>query len=301
MAASAGTVIKGEPQTSSSLNSSNVRINLDGIFEGDLEPLRVTAQSSPNMTVAVASDNDRAYIAGNTPLDYAGANSGAFSMPGGGGEKQIDLLTLDSAGALTITSGTPTTGTPSPPTYPLDKIVVAEVYLRNGGTVIKNTDDSTNGYIFKARTPLFNLGNSSAGHIAIMPHAYHSISQGTWTLAINTSQFFNGALNNVSGDADGDRLNYKVYLAAGTYTFNLLTIKGNNRGIVDISLDGFSTSEGTIDLYAGSNAYNNIQRIFGIVVSSSGLYDLSLKANGKNGSSSGYVIPISSITLFRIA
>lgn len=154
----AGDFIKGEPQTSSSLNSSNVRTNADAVFEGDLEPLRVTAQSSPDMTVAVASDNDRAYVTGNTPIDFTGGNSGTFTMPAGGGEKEIDLLTLDSAGALGIITGTPTTGTPSPPTYPSNKMVLAEIYLRNGGTVIKNTDDSTNGYIFKARTPLFNLG-----------------------------------------------------------------------------------------------------------------------------------------------
>lgn len=151
---------KGEPLTSSALNSNPVRTNLDALFEGDIEPLRTRAQASPDMTVNVEGDNDRAYVIGNTPLDFAGGNSSVFTAPAGAGEKQIDILHIDKDGTLTITSGTPTTGVPSPPTFPGNELVVAEIFLRQGMTAVKNTDDATNGYIFKARTPLFNLGNT---------------------------------------------------------------------------------------------------------------------------------------------
>lgn len=153
-------VEKGEPQTDAALASANVRTNLDGLFEGDFEPLRVRAQGTPDMTVQVEDDNSRSYVDGNIPLDFAGGNSPTFTAPAGASEKQIDILTLNSSGTLAITSGTPTTGTPVPPTYPTDKMVLAEIYLRNGMSSIKNTDDATNGYIFKVRSPLFNLGGA---------------------------------------------------------------------------------------------------------------------------------------------
>ncbi len=154
-----GDYVTGQPVTSSSLNSSPVRTNFGALYAGDFQPLRVTAQGTPDMTVAVAGDNDRGYVLGNAPLDYAGGNSGNFTAPAGGGEKQIDIIHIDSAGTLSITSGTPTTGTPSPPTYPTDEMVLAEVYLRQGMTVIKDADDSTNGYIFKDRSPLLSIGS----------------------------------------------------------------------------------------------------------------------------------------------
>lgn len=153
-----GNYIAGQPVTVSALNSSPVRINLDALFAGDVQPLRVMAQTTPNMTVQVAGDNNRAYVQANTPLNYSGGNSPTFVAPSSAGEKRIDLLHIDKNGVLTITQGTATTGTPTAPAYPGDKMVLAEIYLRYGATVIKNSDDTTNGYIFKNRTPLFNLG-----------------------------------------------------------------------------------------------------------------------------------------------
>ena len=172
-----GSFVENQPATSSSLNSSPLRTNLDSLFAGDLQPLRVLAQDTPDMTVQVAGDNNRAYVTGNTALDYAGGNSPSFSAPGGAGEKQIDILQINNLGTLSITSGTPTTGTPSPPTYPGDKMVVAEIFLRQGMTVIKDTDDSTNGYVFKDRSPMLNRGGGfPAG--ALLPYGGSSEPNG---------------------------------------------------------------------------------------------------------------------------
>lgn len=175
------TFVKGEPQTSAALNSSNVRTNLDAIFEGDIEPLRVRAQSSPDMTVAVSGDNNRSYVNGNVALDFSGGNSSSFTAPTGVGEKRIDVLSVDSSGVLNITTGTDTTGTPTPPTYPEDELVLAEIYLRYGMSSVKNTDDSTNGYIFKQRTPIYNLGAPPSKLIqtgVILPYGSTTIPTG---------------------------------------------------------------------------------------------------------------------------
>lgn len=145
-----------------------------------------------------------------------------------------------------------------------------------------------------------NIDGALAGHITIMPHAYSSITAGTWALISNPSQLWNGFIWN-STTADGDRINYKVYLAVGTYTFSLLCATANSYGILDVSLDGFSTSEGTLDLYTASTVFNVTKTITGITVAASGLVDLSLKLNGKNGSSSDYKAYISAIALFKTA
>ena len=86
-----GSFIQNQPATSSSLNSSPVRVNFDSLFAGDLQPLRVLAQDTPDMSVQVAGDNSRAYVSGNTPLNFAGGNSPTFSAPGSVGQKQISL------------------------------------------------------------------------------------------------------------------------------------------------------------------------------------------------------------------
>jgi len=57
-------------------------------------------------------------------------------------------LCLNSSGNLEIVQGTES-ATPSAPTYPADKFVICEVYNRPNETCIKDSDDNTNGYIYK--------------------------------------------------------------------------------------------------------------------------------------------------------
>ncbi len=216
------TYIENQPADSSSLASSPVRINLTALFEGDIQPFRVRAQPSPGMTVAIAGDNDRGYVNGNIPVDYAGGNSPTFTAPAGASEKQIDLLHVDRFGVEGITSGTPTTGTPSPPTYPGDKMVVAEIYLRQGMVSIKNTDDASNGYIYKVRSPLVNLGGSVPAGL-VSPYAGVNPPTG-WLLCDGTT-----GLNSVS-----DTSLVELYAAIGTTfggagasDFDLPDMRGN--------------------------------------------------------------------------
>ncbi|HOB90345.1 MAG TPA: hypothetical protein PKG74_03395 [Candidatus Colwellbacteria bacterium] len=105
--------------------------------------LRALEKSTPDMQLAV--EPGVVSISG-TIVKYAGGNSGSFSAPSS--NPRIDLLCIDSAGALSIVQGTEA-ASPSAPTYPAGKYVIAEVYLRVGATSIKNTDDSTNGYIYR--------------------------------------------------------------------------------------------------------------------------------------------------------
>lgn len=116
-----------------------------GSSQGLFNPLVATAQSTPNMTLAVTQGIVRF---NGVKINYAGGNSGSFTAPVTSGHKRIDLLCIDKTGTLSIVQGTSTAGTPSAPNYPNGMFVICEVYLRNGATSIKNTDDSSNGYIY---------------------------------------------------------------------------------------------------------------------------------------------------------
>jgi hypothetical protein len=100
------------------------------------------AQDTPDMTVKVEAG---VFFIGATRVIFAGGNSPSFSAPSG--NPRIDILTINSSGTLAITQGLEA-GSPTPPTYPTDKLVICEVYNRVGETSIKDTDDSANGYIY---------------------------------------------------------------------------------------------------------------------------------------------------------
>lgn len=108
----------------------------------------VHAQDTPDMTVFI---EDGVAIILGTVVKYAGGNSPTLTAPVGG-DKRIDLITINSAGTIAITQGTPA-GSPSAPAYPTDKLVLAEVYLRTGATTILDEDDSAECYIYRCSFP----------------------------------------------------------------------------------------------------------------------------------------------------
>ncbi|KKK85192.1 hypothetical protein LCGC14_2775770, partial [marine sediment metagenome] len=95
-----------------------------------------------------------------TLVSFAGGNSSSFTAPTT--NPRIDLLVLNSSGALERVVGTEA-ASPTPPTYPTDKIVICEVFNRVGQTSVKNVDDTVQGYISKNVRPFLNLGVSGAG------------------------------------------------------------------------------------------------------------------------------------------
>lgn len=144
-----------------------------------------------------------------------------------------------------------------------------------------------------------SISTTGAGHITVLPWVYSSITQGTFIFVSDVLAWSHFYYRN--GGTQDDRINYSVYLAAGTYTLNLLHLKTNNSGIIDISLDNYATSEGTVDAYNASTLYNQITTVTGIVVATAGLYTLSLKVGTKNASSSSYFMLLVMMSLFRTA
>jgi hypothetical protein len=109
-------------------------------------------QTSPNMTLYVEAG---VYWIAGMRISFAGGNSPTFSAPGS--NNIIDLLVIDNTGTLSIVVGTSGVS-PAVPTYPKDKIVIAEVYIRTASSSLKDTDDTTNGYIYNDVRPFLNNG-----------------------------------------------------------------------------------------------------------------------------------------------
>lgn len=71
-------------------------------------------------------------------------------------DPRIDLISVDNLGVITITTGVEAP-VPVAPAIPGGHLVLAEIYLRVGGTLILNNDDSVNHYITDRR-PFLSLG-----------------------------------------------------------------------------------------------------------------------------------------------
>ena len=113
---------------------------------------------------------------------FSGGNSPSFTIPTN--YPRIDLLCLNPSGNLEIVQGTESAN-PSAPSYPSNKFVICEVYNRSNETCIKDSNDNTNGYIYKdVRAFLGSLklgGDGSDGAL--------EISSGTTTIDLNNQEF----------------------------------------------------------------------------------------------------------------
>ncbi len=143
-----------------------------------------------------------------------------------------------------------------------------------------------------------SIDDSGEGHISFLPANYDSIIQGTFGYHMSVSQNYVTRYRN-SSSADGDGLRFKMFLDIGTYTWRIHHTEGTNRGILELLIDG--SSKGTIDMYRNVTAYDKLEDVTGIVVASAGLKDVDLVINGKNASSSSYIMYLTTCTLWRTA
>jgi len=118
---------------------------LVGAADGTIQDggLQVVATGSPGMTVQVTPG--AAVVDGQTVALRATYTTAAFAAPTGG-NKRIDVVRIDQYGAISVVTGTPG-GSPTAPAVGTGYLKRAEIYLRTGSASIKNTDDTTNGYI----------------------------------------------------------------------------------------------------------------------------------------------------------
>ncbi len=102
----------------------------------------VTAQSPLSLKVDVAAFKGQ--VSDALAEETAVVATAAFSVPSA--NPRIDLVQWTLGVGINIKEGTEA-GAPSAPSADADSIVLANVYCRTTMTTVKDTDDSTNGYI----------------------------------------------------------------------------------------------------------------------------------------------------------
>ena len=92
---------------------------------------------------------------------------------------------------------------------------------------------------------------------------------------------------------DGDSFMQHIFLKAGSYTFDILGVTASSRPIVDWYIDDVLVIDGQ-DWYTAATVYNALISTPGITIDQNGLHTLKAVVNGKNPSSSGYGLRLTS-------
>jgi len=151
-------------------------------------------------------------------------------------------------------------------------------------TVATNLDDVLTTTVDGAKKQVFF--EWTAGKHAFIATA------GTWALAGHLN-YDSGAYiaNSTTDDADGFSCG-SFYLSETTdLTATILYGRSNNRGIIELFMDG--ASEGTQDMYGGGE--DNQSADIAIGSTTAGTHAIRLVINSKNGSSSDYACEFQSI------
>lgn len=123
---------------------------VDGVQRGAANTdLKVKATGTPGMTVIVQAGPAR--VDGHFAALLSDWTSATLTAPSG--DPRIDLVEIDQDGSINIKTGNEA-GIPSAPTVSAGATELAEIYHRVGESSIKDTDDSTNGYITDTRNIL---------------------------------------------------------------------------------------------------------------------------------------------------
>lgn len=137
----------------------------------------VTAQGSPNMTVAVA----KAGVLANSVLRAVAANASVAISAADGTHPRIDLVVITSAGAIAVRTGTPAAA-PKPPARSANDVVLASVFVPASDTTIASnqiTDlrvNRTVGPINIYRTTAAETTNNTTAAIHVLNKASSGVT-----------------------------------------------------------------------------------------------------------------------------
>ncbi|KKL81863.1 hypothetical protein LCGC14_1990500, partial [marine sediment metagenome] len=235
----------------------------------------------------------------------------------GANVEEVDVYTDAAALASAVQAGAITNAVTKAPTHDAvfdvkataDGAIAKSLLTTRGDIIYRDASvparlaKGTNGHVLTmgASDPAWAAaagGDPGEGHITIVPYAYSAVNQGTWAFSINASQAENYVFQNTSGN-DRDELDFKVYLAAGTYTLMFFHYADSGRGIVDFDIDAGEVA--SFDTYSASPTFNVRSVQTSISIATSGLKTLTMRVDGKNGSASSYVCSATTIVLWRTA
>jgi len=141
--------------------------------------------------------------------------------------------------------------------------------------------------------------NPGEGHIMIELTAYSQVVQGTWALQGSANYYRYNSWTSDATSAQNDAIEYKIYLAAGTYDIFSYVATTSSSGIATFQIDG--STVGTIDQYSGVAVNSTPKTISSIVIATSGLKTLKIISATKNAGSSSYRLFFHTLALVRTA
>jgi hypothetical protein len=145
--------------------------------------------------------------------------------------------------------------------------------------------------------PDTTLGAGMSDFQEIAPLGYSSQPVGTWGPTTTSSE---SRIIYNSSNGSADKISYLTSFSGGTYTFRIVFAKGTSYGKFLVYVDSTVIDGTGQDTYAGSATQNNLYTVTGVAITA-GSHTISILVNGHNGSSSGYIIVIEDIIIWRTA
>lgn len=213
----------------------------------------VTAQGSPNMTVAVA----KAAVLSNGVLFAVAANASVSISAADATNPRIDYVVINSSGAIAVRTGTPAAA-PKPPARTANDVVLAQIYVPANDTTI-SSDQIFDRRVERAQGPITIFKTTTAEVTNNTAAAIHLINKAGSGLTIPDGLFLAGKQLRVR--AGGNML-----FNSGTPTVTLIISYGGTTMFSDVSgATTADTDRGTwaIDFVLTAQA-NNDQALSGI-------------------------------------
>lgn len=157
-----------------------------------------------------------------TRVAYSGGVAPTITAPSG--NPRIDLVVIDNTGTVSVVTGSEG-ASPAVPTYPSNKLILAEIYNRVGETKLLDYDDSSNGYVQKDVRPFLQYVQSPGAVAAdFIPDANNARNLGSssfqWNIIYAAQVLQNGA-GVASAKFGGTGADGALTIASGTTTINL--------------------------------------------------------------------------------
>lgn len=191
------------------------------LYEASGVEMKVAAQSPPDMTVKV--NPGRAIVANyfcGIESESTLPSAGLFTAPSA--QPRYDLIYIDRAGNLGVVAGVED-ASPSVPSAPANTLTLAHLYMRPGMSSVKDSDDSTNGYIIDQR-PVLVQGRA---HNHNSDRAPTESADGIRTNFSTANQFVEGSLEVfVNGLLQSSGTEYTPDADRNGYTFTVAPPSG---------------------------------------------------------------------------
>lgn len=172
--------------------------------------------------------------------------------------------------------------------------------MGNSGSVIDGhlaVFDGSSGYVLKDGGEVPVVINPIYPQRATMWGDEMIVTDGTSTVSfLNTSQVYATYRRATNPSANNDAFTFSFMLTSGSYNFSNISITSTDEGKVDWYIDNVLSASG-MDFYSNPQVYSVIKTV-SVYVPTSGRHVLKGIVNGKNGSSSGYVVRLTKLWIY---